>query len=167
MDGYNDRALTTQKPQPSNSSHDTDRAIAGLIARLLLHFWTPQELSEGARTAMASDWLMDVREFGSDVVAEACGRWRRSETRRPTIADIRRLCIEEQGESHMAIALVLSERGLVDRLREEHQGMRRVRDEDAAQHREDWAHQLGYKSFRQMLDIGLVAAVRNAPAYRL
>jgi hypothetical protein len=105
MDGYTDRALTTQRQPPSNSSHDTDRAVAGLVARLLLHFWTPQELSEGARKAMAEDWVSDLREFGPDAVAEACGCWRRSQTRRPTIADIRKLAIEEHDIHARRLAL--------------------------------------------------------------
>lgn len=81
---------------PLSSSSADDREIAALIARLLLHFWTPQDLSEGARKAMAQDWLTDLREFGPTIVAAACTNWRRSESRRPTIADIRRLCIGEQ-----------------------------------------------------------------------
>ena len=94
MDG--DRALTTARLQHSTSSAD-DRQVAGLIARLLLHYWAG-DMSDGARKAMAEDWLDDLREFGPEIVVEACSRWRRSQTRRPTIADIRALCIEEQAE---------------------------------------------------------------------
>ncbi len=45
---------------------------------------------------MAADWLSDLREFGPDTVSRACGEWRRTQTRRPTIADIRKLCIEDR-----------------------------------------------------------------------
>ena len=65
-----------------------------MIARLLLHFWTPQDLSAEARAAMAADWLGDLRGFSPEVFAEACSRWRIKETRRPTIAEMHKLCAE-------------------------------------------------------------------------
>lgn len=48
------------------------------------------------REAQALDWLADLREFGPDTVSRACGEWRRTQSKRPTIADIRRLCIEDR-----------------------------------------------------------------------
>jgi hypothetical protein len=98
MQNMDDNLPMMTRRTPSNSSPDIepDRMVAGLIARLLLHFWTPQELSDGARKAMAADWLSDLREFGPDTVSRACGEWRRMQTRRPTIADIRKLCIEDR-----------------------------------------------------------------------
>lgn len=90
-------ALTTQRSQPSTTSPD-DRAVAGLIARLLLHFWAG-DVSDGARRAMAEDWLEDLREFGPEIVSIACGEWRRQPGgRRPTPGDIRTICIREQHE---------------------------------------------------------------------
>ncbi len=67
-----------------------------MIARLLLHFWTPQELSDESRRAMAEDWVGDLAGFDPDTVSRACGEWRIAQSKRPTIADIRRLCIEDE-----------------------------------------------------------------------
>lgn len=130
------------------------------------HYWasdTPTEI----RREMAMDWLDDLREFGPDIVSGACGAWRRSQTRRPTPADIRALCIREREEhsspsDHLALPSPEQRRSLAER-RIEQNGMRRARDEEARLHRENWAHELGYDSFGQMMSIGLVNAVRNAP----
>lgn len=84
----------------------TDRQIAGLIARLLLHYWTG-EMSAETRRLQALDWLEDLREFGPEIVAGACGDYRRTETRRPTPADIRRLCIKADEERRAAQPLAL------------------------------------------------------------
>lgn len=89
------QALTTPRQQPSPGPQE-EQSIASLIARMMLHFWAPQELSDGARKAMAADWIADLREFGPDIVSRACGEWRRTQSKRPTIADIRKLCVEDQ-----------------------------------------------------------------------
>lgn len=73
-------------------SAETRKAIATEIARLLGHFWVADEPA-GLRHALAADWIEDLEMFSPGVVAQACRDWRRSETRRPTIAHIRRLCI--------------------------------------------------------------------------
>lgn len=57
---------------------------------------------------MAQDWIDDLREFGPDAVAMACGEWRRTQTKRPMPADIRLLAIQaqrERGEQNEHIAL--------------------------------------------------------------
>lgn len=46
------------------------------------------------RRAQANDWLDDLREFHEAVVWEACGEWRRTQTRRPTPSEIRKLCLD-------------------------------------------------------------------------
>lgn len=139
--------------QPSTASPD-DRQVAGLIARLLLHFWAPQDLSEGARKAMAADWLDDLREFGPIIVSEACARWRRSESKRPAIADIRRLCIEEQQDRRPTPPalpnpqrLALQAETLEDKRHAElAAGGRAINDE--------WARQKGYRDFDAYLGAG-------------
>jgi hypothetical protein len=73
---------------------------------LLLHFWTPQELGDDARAAMAEDWVTDLAAFNPEIVSKACGEWRKAQTRRPTIADIRKLCIEEQASQRAHYAVV-------------------------------------------------------------
>jgi len=153
MDYTERKTLTMPSLQPSSLSAD-DRHVAALIARLLLHFWTPQDLSDGARKAMAADWLEDLREFGPAIVAEACARWRRAESKRPAIADIRRLCIEEQRDRRpppLALPnprrIELQSAAIEDaRHRELAEGGRAITDR--------WARLKGYRDFDEYLDTG-------------
>jgi hypothetical protein len=153
-------------------SAEQERQTASLIARLMSHYWasdTPTEI----RREMAMDWLDDLREFGPDIVSAACGAWRRSQTKRPTPADVRRLCIEEQTERRMSVPAFPSPTAEQKERRDEARAdareadkrMQTARYEDARQDRENWARELGYQSFAQMMSIGLVNACRNAPAY--
>ena len=81
------------------------REIAALIARLLSHYWTAADPIE-TRQAQHEDWLMDLREFGPEIVEQACLRWRRQpDGRRPTPGQIRALCIQEQNEHRNVHAL--------------------------------------------------------------
>lgn len=105
-------------------------------------------------------------EFGTDIVSVACGEWRRTQIKRPTPADIRRLAISEQADRRMRVPVLALPSGQRERMaaaRVENNQMRRARDEEARLHRENWAHELGYDSFAHMMSIGLVNAVRNAP----
>lgn len=68
------------------------------MSRLLFHYWTADD-DETARKAQIGDWIEDLVEFGPTVVNEACKDWRQTQTRRPTIADIRLRCIEVQNEA--------------------------------------------------------------------
>lgn len=67
--------------------------IAGHIARLMSHFWVANE-DQRVRAAQAQDWLDDMAEFHEAVVAMACRDWRQVETRRPSPAELRKLCLE-------------------------------------------------------------------------
>jgi hypothetical protein len=96
---------------------------------MLGHYWTANEPEE-ARRAQIEDWFEDVAEFGPGIVAEACGAWRRSESRRPTPADIRALCIREQTE---------------------HAPVRRVTISGPTD-RDAWARSLGWSSFLERQD---------------
>lgn len=101
-----DRALTPRKQPLLTTSPDSDRQVAGLIARLLLHFWAPSDLPEAARKAMAQDWLDDLREFGPEIVAAACTQYRRQPgQKRPTPGDIRAICADEQFARSERLAL--------------------------------------------------------------
>lgn len=96
-----DTARTPTRQQHSTQSRDTQqsndgRDVAGIIARLLLHYYSPGDLSEAARKAMAQDWVEDLVEFGPTAVSQGCREWRQTQSKRPTPADIRRLCIESQ-----------------------------------------------------------------------
>ena len=82
--------MPSRDTQQSNDGRD----IAGIVARLLLHYYAPRDLSDAARKAMAEDWVEDLREYGPAIVADACQEWRRSQTRRPVPSEIRKLCSE-------------------------------------------------------------------------
>lgn len=80
-------------------SPDPKREVAAIVGRLLLHYFVPGEISDGARKAMAEDWVEDLAEFPPQIVADACRTWRRKPNgRRPLPGDIRALCIAEQRE---------------------------------------------------------------------
>lgn len=68
--------------------------IAEQISLLLSFYWLGNE-DEVLRREQARAWLEDLQEFSVSVVASACKEWRRMNTKRPMIADIRRLCVEE------------------------------------------------------------------------
>lgn len=78
---------------PSQTEHEI--AIADTIARLFSHFATANE-PLAVRRSIARDWLEDLAEFTPRQVAWAAREWRRSQSFRPTIADIRRLAINSQ-----------------------------------------------------------------------
>ncbi len=80
------------------------RQIAALVSRLLSHYWTADDREE-TREAQIEDWILDLEQFGSDIVSRATGRWRLTENRRPTPADIVKIAIEERD------TLRLDERG--------------------------------------------------------
>jgi hypothetical protein len=104
--GFVDRQDSSQKGREMDQMHNRlpisfedlqrRRAETGaLVARLLTHYWTAAE-PIGVRQAQAEDWIEDLCEFLPAQVNEACRRWRRSQSRKPTIADIRALAIEER-----------------------------------------------------------------------
>ncbi len=59
------------------------------------------------RQAQIEDWVMDLREYGSEAISRACGRWRITQRNRPTPADIVKLAIEERN------LIEVSEEGVV------------------------------------------------------
>ena len=69
-----------------------------LVARTLSHYWVADD-SEEAREAQIADWIEDLIEFGPTLVAEALKDWRQTESRRPTIAQVRTRCIGLQSEA--------------------------------------------------------------------
>ena len=77
--------------QPRSQKHE----IAPSIGILLALYWQPDE-APGTRLAIAEAWLEELVEFEMTVVAEACRDWRRSQTRRPLLAEIFKSCREGQ-----------------------------------------------------------------------
>jgi len=85
------------QPSPSRNT-SAARAIAALVTRLLAHYWTADD-NEVARKLQIAGWIEDLVEFGPTLVNEALGDWRRTESHRPTIAQIRARCIGLQSEA--------------------------------------------------------------------
>lgn len=65
--------------------------IAGAIATLLANYWERDEPAPVA-AALGKQWADDLEAFPQAAIAAAVNEWRRNETRRPTPAEIIRLC---------------------------------------------------------------------------
>jgi hypothetical protein len=65
------------------------------ITSLLSHYWTGDD-PEPTRRMQLRDWIEDLAEFTSSQVQWAAREWRRTQSLRPTIADIRRLATHAQ-----------------------------------------------------------------------
>lgn len=65
--------------------------ISARVTALLHHYWMP-EMSRGVAEAVAADWQEVLGGYPKAVIRAACEDWLRAETRRPTPADIRKLC---------------------------------------------------------------------------
>lgn len=159
-DGARYSALDRQQESPRALRTRFDRGrenrtrIAAHISRHLSHFWAANEDSR-LRAAIAQDWLADMGEFHESVVAEACQEWRRAETKRPTIADIRKLCMEathapEQGATPRAV----HDGHAAEQLAE----FNEQRYREAAESREAAARERGFDSFKQAMAYGLKRA---------
>lgn len=105
--------------QPKSSTNSTvNREIAALVLRLLQHFWTAADPPE-MRQAQMEDWIEDLREFGAELVADACREWRRrDDARRPTPGQIRALCIAAQREQREHLAAIAGPDSLDDYARD-------------------------------------------------
>ena len=86
------RNSSREPSSPSKkSSPETLAELSAMVSRLLNHYWTGDDPAAVRKTQIA-DWLEDLREFRLAIIENAIREWRRTETRRPTIADIRKLC---------------------------------------------------------------------------
>ena len=87
-------ALVTEATSPG----EPDEVLARVLALLSQYPQTP--LPSAVEGAIAANWLDDIGEYPSWIVAEACRRWRRHPTKyrfRPLPGDIRALCVEIAG----------------------------------------------------------------------
>lgn len=159
-------ALDRQRELPKDSrtrcewGTENRTRIAGLISRLLSHFWAANEDSR-LRAAIAQDWLSDMGEFHESVVAEACQEWRRAETKRPTIADIRRLCMEASHYRHPDELAPRSANRHDPAAAEALDLRNKARDLSAAESREAWARSHGVASFKEAMEIGLISVSKR------
>lgn len=125
---------------------ENDRQILSLVARLLSHYFTG-EMSAEARRLQALDWLEDLREFGPEIVSEACGRYRKTvEDKKPTPAAIRRFCIEAETERKEANAprMLPSPEAIAERDAQNHRRDVEMQLEGRAISTE-WARKRGYE----------------------
>lgn len=126
-----------ERARQATSSRDLQPqrvSVAGHIARLMSHYWTANDPPE-IRRLQAEDWLEDLVEFGPDAVAEACRDWRRTQSRRPTPADIRLLAADARARNQLRLAAapaVLS-------------------DQEADQAADEWAISHGYDGIDDFL----------------
>ena len=109
------------------------KEIAALIARLMSHYWTAADPVQ-TRQAQLEDWLDDLVEFGPAAVAEACREWRRTQSRRPTPADIRRLAAEARAVDQRCLPPPVE----------------RWTDEDFQRAADDWAREHGFADWASM-----------------
>lgn len=148
---------------PSNSSAERTK-IAAEISRLLAHYWSAAE-DQRLRAAVSRDWLEDLQEFRADWVEEACRQWRRSEPKRPTISDIRKLCqrIRDDERANRTGARYL----LTDAQRAEVQARERqiAAEQDeryrlAFEWRQQFAEERGFANFAEVIRYGIVRAMK-------
>ena len=84
--------------------HSHQLAIADLVSKLLSHFATADE-PLSVRRGIAEDWIEDLAEFTTAQLEWACREWRRTQSLRPAIADIRRLATQAQHNDLERLAL--------------------------------------------------------------
>jgi hypothetical protein len=107
------------------------KEVAALIANLLRHYWTADELP-ASREAQILDWIEDLVEFGPDIVAAACREWRRrSDGRRPTPGQVRKLAIEERDLRSRPLRLAPPDAERIAQLRAEMAAAKRKKEDEA------------------------------------
>jgi hypothetical protein len=95
-------ASTPSSRVPAVSAEDAEW-IGGAVHTLLSFYYVPGE-DQRVVAAQGRMWVEDLRGFPRHVIEAALRDWRRSETRRPTPADIIKLC-----RSHMPRPRIVAE----------------------------------------------------------
>jgi hypothetical protein len=88
--------------------------IAGAIASLLRIYWT-DDPSDRLDAAAGKWWADDLEAFPMPVIEAAINHWRRNETRRPTPADMIKLCGMKMPKALGPTVVVLPDRTPVTR----------------------------------------------------
>ena len=84
-----------------NSTENSQQTITKEIAKLLAHYYIPG-LDPALEKAVARDWVRLLSEFAPEEVSKSCEKWLKTESRRPTIADIRGLALRTRPKPDMA-----------------------------------------------------------------
>lgn len=153
--------FSREPPEPLQNAR---RQIAQLITTLLSHYWTGDEDS-ALRELQIGDWLDDLGRFPVAVVSDACAEWRRTQTKRPTIANIFGLCREVvPREKPISIEGATSSHSSPDELRRA-SDQRRLQWIEAEEARNKWARECGCTDFAEAMQIGLVKVGKRYPAF--
>jgi len=152
--------------QKRSASAANETKIAAEISRLLAHYWAGNE-DERLRAATAGDWLEDLREFDAETVSEACRAWRRSEPKRPTIADIRKHCtsIRNEDRAYQRAArppTPLEHQAEAARLQAQFEAEQNSRYREAYLSRQKFAEECGFPDFAAVMVFGIVRAAKRA-----
>lgn len=99
---------------------------------------------------MAKDWVDDLKGFGPEIVADACTDWRRTQSKRPTPADIRARCIAINHDRHEDARL----KALPAPRRPERRALTDYESLEARSFANDWARKQGYDDFDAYLEAG-------------
>lgn len=82
--------------------------LIGKITVCLSHYYMP-DLPAPVAEGVIRDWVADLEEFPEMAVDESFQAWRRSESRRPTISDIRRRCQDYVRPTRKTLARVMAQ----------------------------------------------------------
>jgi hypothetical protein len=79
---------------PSSRAPDADHRewIAGAVSVLLAFYWQDREPDDLVLAEQGRLWCDDLEAFPRAVIEAALNQWRRTQTRRPSPADIIALC---------------------------------------------------------------------------
>lgn len=162
--------LPALPPASPRRSPENVTMIAAEISRLMSHYWAANE-DPRLRAAIAADWLDDLREFDAEWVRDACRDWRRSQAKRPTIADIRARCVdtaERYRRPPPRREPTHDERVAAARKH----GERETRYAAAFAWRQQFAEERGFPDFTAVMQYGIIAAYKlpikssEAPAHQ-
>ena len=119
------------------------------------HYWAADE-PQAVRKAQLADWIDDLREFPAAIVAQAVAEWRRAQSKRPAISDIRFICKEMTPPRRPTNAPLLTDERPEQRraMVEDYENQRRIDWREAAIARDAWAQARGWASYRDWMTAG-------------
>jgi hypothetical protein len=89
-----------------------DQTIIAMRVEALLSHWTVPERSPEVQDVVSGDWVRVIGNYPQWVVIEAANHWLDSETYRPTIAAIKRLCDEAVYEARLRLRVLSKVEGV-------------------------------------------------------